>query len=223
RKRYNQADKIDDKLQDAQDKAKELRGPSYSSACRRVKDRGIDVGDYEEFSGSRWTTRSGVAGATRRMGASVSEMKAFADKLQKLQRQGLPGVLLQEIAQAGVAEGTTMADSFLGATASEQKAYISAWNEYETQANRVGEIVTGGFYQGGVNAAEGVVKGLEAKQKNVEKAIANLAKSMEATFKQVLGIRSPARATEVIGEFTGEGFVQGLLRQVSNVEDAASV
>ena len=220
---YKQADEIDKKLEKAQDKAKELRGISDSVTNSLMSDRGIDVGDYQNFSGGQWTTHSGVAGATRRMSASVAEMKAFADKLQKLQKQGLPGVLLQEIAQAGVAEGTTMADAFLGATASEQKAYIGAWNEYEQQANRVGEIVTGGFYKGGVNAAEGVVKGLEAKQKNVESAIAKLAKSMESTFKQVLGIRSPARATQVIGEFTGEGFVQGLLRQVSNVEDAASV
>ena len=219
---YKQAEQIDKKLEKAQDKAKELRGISDSVTNSLMSDRGIDVGDYQNFSGGQWTTHSGVAGATRRMSASVAEMKAFADKLQKLQKQGLPGVLLQEIAQAGVAEGTTMADAFLGATASEQKAYIGAWNEYEQQANRVGEIVTGGFYKGGVNAAEGVVKGLEAKQKNVESAIAKLAKSMESTFKQVLGIRSPARATQVIGEFTAEGFVQGMLGGIGDVQAAAS-
>lgn len=221
KKLYGQADKIDDKLQEAQDKAKELQGISDSVSNSLMSDRGIDVGDYQNFSGGEWTTHSGVAGATRRMGASVSEMKSFADKLQQLQKQGLPGVLLQEIAQAGVAEGSTMADAFLGATGSEQKAYIGAWNDYEKQAGRIGDIVTGGFYDGGVNAANGVVKGLESQQKNVEKQIAQLAKSMEATFKSVLGIRSPSTVTAKIGEFTGQGLVMGIDSQMSAVQAAS--
>lgn len=220
-KLYGQADKIDEKLEKAQDKAKELQGISDSVSNKLMSDRGIDVGDYQNFSGGEWTTHSGVAGATRRMGASVSEMKSFADKLQQLQKQGLPGVLLQEIAQAGVAEGSTMADAFLGATGSEQKAYIGAWNDYEKQAGRIGDIVTGGFYDGGVNAANGVVKGLESQQKNVEKQIAQLAKSMEATFKSVLGIRSPSTVTAKIGEFTGQGLVMGIDSQMSAVQAAS--
>src|SRR5690625_7694907 len=44
---------------------------------------------------------------------------------------------------------------------------------------------------------------------------------MEDTFKSVLSIRSPARATEIIGEFTAEGFIQGMLGSIGDGQAAA--
>lgn len=219
---YSQAEKIDAKLKKAQDKATELKGIKDSVASGLLGQRSIDVGDYQNFSGGQWTTHSGLSGATRRMTADVGAMKAFAGKLKKLAEAGIPGAIIQEIAQAGVAEGSTMADAFLNASKAEQKSYIGAWNDYEKYANQAGQYVTEGFYKGGSAAADGVVKGLEGKQKNVESAIANLAKVMESTFKSVLGIHSPSRVMADLGGFTAEGLVQGMLGGVSDVQSAAA-
>lgn len=220
---YAQAEKIDEKLKKAQDKAQELKGIKDSVASGLLGDRGIDVGDYQNFSGGQWNTYSGLSGATRRMTADVGAMKSFAGKLKKLAEAGIPGAIIQEIAQAGVAEGSTMADAFLSASDAEQKSYIGAWNDYEKYAGQAGQYVTEGFYKGGSAAADGVVKGLDAKSKNVESAIANLAKVMESTFKQVLGIHSPSRVMAELGGFTAEGLVQGMLGGVTDVQSAASM
>ena len=219
---YKQADRIDEKLKDAQDKASELQSISDSVSSGLLNDRGVDVGDYQNFADGQWTTHSGVAGATRRLTADVGAMKSFAGKLKKLASKGIPGAIIQEIAQAGVAEGSTMADAFLDASDTEVQSYVGAWNEYEKYANQAGQYVTEGFYEGGLNAANGVVKGLESQQQNVEKAIANLAKTMEATFKSVLGIHSPSRVMSELGGFTAEGLVQGMLGGVTDVQSAAA-
>ena len=220
---YKQAERIDDKLKAAQDKAEELNRIKDSVASGLLSDRTVDVGDYQNFANGQWTTHSGLAGATRRLSADVGAMKSFAGKLKKLAAAGIPGAIIQEIAAAGVAEGSTMADAFLDATDAERQSYIGAWSDYEKYANQAGQYVTEGFYKGGANAADGVVKGLEAKQKNVESAIANLAKAMESTFKQVLGIASPSKVTTRIGEFTADGLVSGMFARIADVEAAAAV
>ncbi|WP_181272836.1 phage tail tape measure protein [Brevibacterium oceani] len=220
-KLYAKAEKLDEKLKAAQDKATELQGISDSVSSSLLNGRGVDVGDYQNFENGQWSTYSGVSGATRRLTADVGAMKAFAGKLKKLAAKGIPGAIIQEIAQAGVEEGSTMADAFLDASDAEVQSYVGAWNDYEKYANAAGQYVTEGFYDGGLNAANGVVKGLESQQSNVEKAIANLAKSMEATFKSVLGIHSPSRVMAELGGFTAEGLVQGMLGGVADVESAA--
>lgn len=220
-KLYKRADQITTKLDKAKAKAQELDGIQKQVTSGLLSDRKIDLGDYSRMSGGQWVTDGGVRGAQRRMAADVGAMTAFAGKLAKLQKQGLPGPLLQEIAAAGVHEGTTMADAFLGATRADQQSYIGTWKEYERQAGRIGDIVTGGFHKGGINAAQGVVRGLESQQKNVENQIANLARSIEATFKQVLGIRSPSRVMMEAGSDIADGAILGLASKHGEATAAA--
>lgn len=220
---YGQAEKIDAKLKSAQDKAQELKGIKDSVVNSLLGGRDLDVGTFSTNVGGNWVTGSNLGQATKSMRADAAAMKAFAGKLKKLVELGVPGAIVQEIAQAGVVEGSNMADSFIDATAADRKSYLGAWAEYEKYANQAGQYVTEGFYKGGSAAADGVVKGLEGKKKNVETAIANLAKVMESTFKSVLGIRSPSRVMAELGGFTAEGLVQGMLGGVSDVQSAAAM
>lgn len=220
---YSQAEKIDAKLKKAQDKATELKGIKDSVASSLLGGRDLDVGTYQTRENGQWSSYSNLGQAAKSMTMDVGAMKAFAGKLKKLTELGIPGSIIQEIAQAGVAEGSNMADSFIDATSAERKSYLGAWSDYEKYANQAGQYVTEGFHKGGAAAADGVVKGLEGKQKNVEAAIANLAKVMESTFKSVLGIHSPSRVMSELGGFTAEGLVQGMLGGVTDVQSAASM
>lgn len=222
RRLYGQAEKLDDRLKQAQEKASELEGIQKSVASGLMSGRSLDLGDYQTFSGGQWDTHTGVAGATRRMSADVGQLRQFADKLTALRKAGVPGAILQEIAAAGPAEGITLADAFLNASGAERKSYIGLWSDYEKQANRIGQIVTEGFHKGGVNAAQGVVKGIESQKKNVENQIAALAKQMEATFKNVLGIRSPSTVMAELGANTAEGLTVGIMSQLGSVQSAAT-
>src|SRR5699024_11161675 len=193
RKLYGQADRIDAKLEQAKDKAKELDGIKTSVVSSLLSGRELDVGTFQTREDGKWQSHSNLGEAAQSMKMDVGRMKSFAGKLKKLADMGIPGSIIQEIAQAGPDEGSNMADSFLDATAAERKSYLGAWKDYEKYANQAGQYVTEGFYEGGAEAANGVVKGLEGRKKNVESAIAKLAKAMESTFKQVLGIHSPSR------------------------------
>ena len=220
---YGQAERLDERLKDAQDKARELEGIHQSVTSGLMSGRKIDLGDYDAFERGQWTTHTGVAGANRRMSADVGQLRAFADRLDKLRKAGVPGAILQEIAAAGPAEGITLADAFLGASKSERQSYIGLWQDYEKQSNRIGQIVTEGFHKGGLNAAQGVVKGLESQKSQIEKQIERLARSMESTFKQVLGIRSPSRVMAELGEYTAQGLAVGMESQLARIQSAAQL
>ena len=222
RKLYGQAERIDAKLDEAKDKAQELDGIKKNVVSSLLGDRQLDVGTFQTMEGGKWQSHSNLGEAASSMKMDVGRMKSFAGKLKKLAEMGIPGEIIQQIAQAGPDEGSNMADSFLDATASERKSYLGAWKDYEKYANQAGQYVTEGFYEGGAEAANGVVKGLEGRKKNVESAIAKLAKAMESTFKQVLGIHSPSRVTAEIGGFTAEGLAVGMLDNLSTVRSAAS-
>src|SRR5699024_11718050 len=84
-------------------------------------------------------------------------------------------------------------------------------------------IVTGGFYSGGVDAANGVVKGLESQSKSIEKSIAAIAKSIEVTFKKVLGIKSPSTVMRSAAKWVPEAARLELLEAVPAVQEAAEV
>lgn len=220
---YGQAERIDAKLKAAQDKAQELKGIKSSVVNSLLGGRDLDVGTFSTNVGGKWVTGSNLGQAAKSLRVDVGAMKSFAGKLKKLVQLGVPGAIVQEIAQAGVVEGSNMADSFIDATAADRKSYLGAWVEYEQYANQAGQYVTEGFYKGGSAAADGVVKGLEGRKKSVESAIANLAKVMESTFKSVLGIRSPSRVMAELGGFTAEGLVQGMLGGVTDVQSAAAI
>lgn len=219
---YAQAERIDNRLKKAQDKATELKGIKDSVAFSLLGGRDLDVGTYQTRVNGQWQSQSNLGQAAKGLRMDVGAMKAFAGKLKKLTELGIPGAIIQEIAQAGVEDGSNMADSFIGATAAERKSYLGAWSDYEKYANQAGQYVTEGFYKGGSAAADGVVKGLEGKQKNVESAIANLAKVMESTFKQVLGIHSPSTEAADWAVNVPDGMAVGLLDGVSTVQSAAA-
>ena len=215
-----QAERIDNRLKKAQDKAQELKGIKDSVASGLLNDRDLDVSTSVVSTGDgnfkQVSSLSSMTGKTARL-------KELVGKLGKLAKMGIPGALLQEVASQGIEGGNSAADALLNAPLGERNQLVSSWAEFDKYANQAGQFVTEGFYKGGVNAADGVVKGLQGKQNNVEAAIANLAKAMESTFKQVLGIHSPSRVTGEIGEFTAEGLVQGMLGGVSDVQSAAAM
>ena len=219
RKLYGQADRIDAKLDKAKEKAQELKGIKDSVVSGFQRDKTLD------FSSEVVSTGDGnfkQVSSVSSMSGKTARLKELVGKLRKLSKMGIPGALLQEVVGQGIEGGNIAADALLDAPVGQRNQLVESWSEFDKYANQAGQYVTEGFYTGGAAAADGVVKGLEGRKKNVESAIAKLAKAMESTFKQVLGIHSPSRVTAEIGSFTAEGLAVGMLDNLSMVQSAAS-
>lgn len=82
-----------------------------------------------------------------------------------------------------------------------------------------------GAFSAGFNTMLGYLNGLESKKTNIFNAAAGITNGVLNTFKSILRTGSPSKATREIGEFTGMGFILGLLDQrkaaIDSTEDFA--
>ena len=76
------------------------------------------------------------------------------------------------------------------------------------------------FKEDGKNAAIGFANGMIARKAKVAGVAAGIAEAARAAIKKVLGIASPSKVTHSFGEFTGEGFVNGLITYQSAAANA---
>lgn len=218
---YAQADKVDKALESARDRAKELGSISDGVASRLSGEFSLE-GSTKQNTNSRgdiWYT-TGSIGANAK--ATAARVKGFAEKLSRLQKMGLSGGVLQELAQMGSVEGSIAADALLAGGKAEISTTNKAFSDLAKWSGQAGQYVTEGFYKGGLEAANGIVKGLESQQGAIEEQILKIAKAMEKALKDALGIRSPSKKTFVIGGQTGDGIIGGMKSKRRAIEDEAT-
>ncbi|MCZ4602911.1 phage tail protein [Streptomyces sp. Lzd4kr] len=157
-----------------------------------------------------------VASIMGGMQASYDKAKSFTGALAELKKRGVDKGLISEIAQAGVDGGGL---ETAGALLSASKSEIASLNKYRAgivkQADAAGAITADAMYGAGIKAAEGLVKGLQSKEKSIQKAMLDLAKFMEKSIKKALGIKSPSTLMMKIGDHTAEGFAVGMRKNRS--------
>ena len=78
------------------------------------------------------------------------------------------------------------------------------------------------FYNAGVSLSEGFASGVDNKSYSVKNKIVSMAKNALQAAKDVLGINSPSKEFINIGEYSGEGLIQGLLNYANTTYDAGS-
>lgn len=91
----------------------------------------------------------------------------------------------------------------------------------------IAELISRGFvtlypamYSHGQNAMQGFINGMESKRQAIKDKVADLAKAASKTFTVKLQIQSPSKLFKRYGEYTVEGFVDGIERGVNSVRSA---
>ena len=152
---------------------------------------------------------------------TARRIEIFAGRLNRLRKLGYGETIIQEIAALGTEDGILAAGALMDASKSERSNIIKAYDRLDTASGKAGQYVTESMYKGGLDAADGLVRGLESKTKNVEDAFYRLGKNAEKSFKRSLGIKSPSRVMFGAGVNVGEGAELGILSKVGAVESAA--
>ncbi|MFJ2964245.1 hypothetical protein ACIPIC_18340 [Streptomyces collinus] len=140
----------------------------------------------------------------------------FAKQLEQLKAKGLNATAIGNIAQAGVTGGgMATAQSLLNATPQQIAEINALQKQLEASANKAGTVTADAMYGAGIKAAEGLVKGLTAQQSAIEAAMMTIAKAMEKSIKKALGIKSPAKVMEPIGDFAFQGVETGWVKRMA--------
>jgi phage-related protein len=152
---------------------------------------------------------------------TVSAAKQFAKDIQTLTKRGLNKALLQQLLDAGVEGGATMARALATASQKDINDFNNLQKQLDSSANSVGKTVADKFYGAGLKAAQGLVNGLNSQAKAIDKQAERIANSMIKAIKKALKIKSPSRITFGVGRFTTQGLIDGLKSLRTQVERAA--
>ncbi|WP_316502387.1 phage tail tape measure protein [Paeniglutamicibacter gangotriensis] len=211
----SRSEKLKTALEAAKEEADELR--SVRDAVSGGLRGEFSLGGYADQSkGFHKITAKGIIDTAR---GKANQIARFGGKLDKLRKLGYSSAIVQEVAELGSDEGGRVADALLGGSKSQVGALNKQYARLDYWSNQGGESVTKSMYQGGVDAALGVVNGLRHKTKDVENAFYKLGKAGEKAFRRSLDMHSPSRTLFKAGTDAGDGVVGGGLASIPKVAD----
>ncbi|GAA1333945.1 hypothetical protein GCM10009592_28740 [Brachybacterium rhamnosum] len=151
---------------------------------------------------------------------ATSKVKTFAGQIGQLSKRGLAQGLIDQIAQLGADTGSNVAANLLSATPDQLKQLSSQYGALNSASSKAGTSIASSMYQSGVDAAQGMVKGLNSEIESVKTASETLAETVVTTVRKKLDIRSPSRVLFKDGAYGGQGLGDGFLSKVDYVQSA---
>ncbi|KRB73082.1 hypothetical protein ASE01_20110 [Nocardioides sp. Root190] len=201
-------DRVNARLEAARDKLK-LLTEEYKDYAATIKTAITTTGDVTQLGRSDDGTVS-ITTLLTELKNKVANAQRFALLIQDLTKKGLSRASIQQMLDAGPEAALATAE----AIASGGAAAITEINALQAQlaltGSQLGNAMADKYYGAGVQAAQGIVRGLEAEAKTLDAAAVRLANSLVAAVKKALGIRSPSRVFAGIGANVTKGLDEGI-------------
>ncbi|MFJ5888078.1 hypothetical protein [Streptomyces californicus] len=151
----------------------------------------------------------------------MNQARTFAAQLATLRKKGVRSDLIAQIAQAGVEQGSGAATALALASKSQISQINTTQGQLVGAATAAGSTAGTAMYGAGIQAAQGLVKGLKSQQKAIEKQMAAIASSMTRAIKKSLRIKSPSRLmADQVGAMIPAGIVAGMSDGQGALDDA---
>lgn len=145
----------------------------------------------------------------RDMTELIDKTNQYRDALSEMHRLGLSDEIYNKLVETGV-DALPFVEDVLNQGEFAVKNLNTMADQLDTAADKFGTSAAYDLYQSGVNAAQGFLDGLIARQNELEAQIEGWANLIVNTVKDKLGIHSPSRVMRALGQNTGEGLAEGL-------------
>jgi TP901 family phage tail tape measure protein len=142
--------------------------------------------------------------------AKVDQATTFASNLIGLGKAGLSKQMLEQLAAAGAEQASASAAALNAAGADAIKQANALQLQLQDAARIAAKFVGNDLYNAGIAAAQGLLKGLKSQQAAIEAQMLEIAKSMAASIRKALGIKSPSTLFAQVGRYVGEGLIAGM-------------
>lgn len=171
--------------------------------------------------------------------SQISGMENWADNMKECANKGIDQGLLKELADMGPkAAGyfeilANMTDQEIADLNSKYQSKLT-WEKSVSEEiadistgisvkfNEIKDNASSSATEVGNAITEGISVGLERKKSSLLGTFEEIANAGIKTLKSVLKINSPSKVTDEIGDFTGQGYLNGAKRSFSKVNDYLS-
>ncbi|WP_031071384.1 hypothetical protein [Streptomyces sp. NRRL S-118] len=151
-----------------------------------------------------------LGGITSGLGQKLARIQQFTRYVQILAKRGLNKGLLQQILNMGPESGYAYASALAGAGTSALRQVNSLQGQLDDATQAMGRAGADAMYDTGKQAGRGYLDGLMSQRTAIEKAMLDLAKSMQRAIKKALGIKSPSRVMAELGRYSTQGLAVGM-------------
>lgn len=199
-------DRNADALVKARDRYRQLADEAKQYAAT-IKESFVSYGSVISLGQGAGFADSGqlISGLQGRLDAA----RRFAEVIKQLSGS-LNATTLQQLIDAGVEGGLGTAEAILAGGASAIGQINTLTGQIAAAGGGLGDAMKDKFKQAGVDAAAGLVLGLEKEQKRLDKAAERIGATIVRAIKKSLGIKSPSRVFRRVGEDSMAGLAIGL-------------
>jgi TP901 family phage tail tape measure protein len=152
--------------------------------------------------------------------ARLAAVKQFSTELQDLAKRGLDKQTVADLAAQGVDAAGAMVDTLSHGSTNDLKNISALQDQIRKMAGDTGTKVAGDLYNAGINAAKGLINGLNSQIKSITKAMTSIATALVKEIKKQLGIHSPSTVFHGIGKNTALGYVNGYMKTMNDQNKA---
>lgn len=151
----------------------------------------------------------------------LAAIRAYQKDLAALRDRRVSASIIKQLEAEGVEGGGAQADALANAT----KAQLDQINATQAAINDVAgdtaQTAASHWYDAGIDAAEGIVKGIRGRLAAVDKVARELANRLRKAVRKALRIHSPSRALAEDGREVVTGLAEGILGASRDAEHAA--
>lgn len=151
----------------------------------------------------------------------IEDTQTFANVLQSLRSAGLSDSLYKELLSKGTS-ALPFAQELLAAGKGQIDQLNQLSGDLDTVSAGLAKSASSSLYDAAVNAAAGLVKGLQNQEAAIQKQMDKIAAQMVAAIKKALGIKSPSRVFAEVGQYSVAGLVQGFVQNSATAEKSAA-
>ena len=203
------------KAQEASLKSLESARTSYISSIAKSV---LATSDLGSLTGGTYGPNS--TQVTTELQQAVIAAKRFGTDYAKAQKMGLSASLLDQAAQLGPVKGDQLLAAIIAGGVGSVKTDNALQKQLTQLSNTIGTEAGNAMYQPGIDTAEGLIKGLESKRKDIEAVMRSIAQSMVKEFDKEMGIKSPSTKMHYRGLMTGLGYANGITASSPHVTKA---
>jgi hypothetical protein len=133
----------------------------------------------------------------------------FTTAIQELRKRGLNDELYKMLLAKGPTDGMPFVQQLLDGGQEQLDDLNYLGDALDKAAGDLGDQASGSLYQAGVDAADGILKGLQSKATDIQAQMDAIAQYMVTALNNALGIHSPSRVMAEIGAYSAHGSGEG--------------
>lgn len=196
----------------------------------RLADRLAEAQQFRSAAIERTAGFAGVLGLTGdEGGASAADLAAalrdrlatirrFSRDIRTLAARGLDKGIIRQLVEGGPEQAAELARTLATSRSSALRQISGLQAEIDRESRSFGTSITDTLFDAGRQAGKGFLTGLKAERKEIVALMTEIARSVSATVRRTLKIKSPSRVLEQDAEDTIAGYVRGLRRLREQVQ-----